>query len=155
MDHCDVGLSEEEKRSCVTDSIRVVSLHDLSKLDIFFLADGCFIDIRSLKITGVPQLTSFVTGDSCFAGTEWVEIDLPSVRSLSIGNGSFRFTREMAFSGFPSLESFTTGRFAFHCLTSLDLSHLSELTQCTIGYRSFENTESAFFAGTRRYSPRC
>ena len=146
-DHYDLGLSEEEKRNCATNSTRVVSLNNLPQLHTFFLADGCFIDVRSLKITGVPQLTSLVTGDSCFAGTEWVEIAMPSVRTLSVGNGSFRFTQEVSFSGLSSLESFTTGRFAFHCLPLLDLSHLSKLTQCSIGYRSFESAESAFFVG--------
>lgn len=133
----------------------MVSFCNLPKLSTFFLADGCFIDTYALKIMGVPQLISFVTGDSCFAGTEWVDIDMPSIRSLSIGNGSFRFTREASFSGVSNLELFTTGRFAFHCLTSLDLSHLTKLIQCTIGYRSFENTESAFFVGILSASPQC
>ena len=125
----------------------------LKKMEI---GDGCFGNVRELKLVGLGELESVEIGMSSFVSSSGVFTlqRCGSLTELTIGHSSFGGYHEIVLDGVPVLETISVGNKCFS-YSSLELKgengcvsswqELPALKRLSFGSESFRNCNRAVF----------
>ena len=95
------------------------------------IGDRCFGKVRVFELDGLSELESVVIGKESFR-IDWRErndgsyriVNCPKLKSIQIGNESFKDYHSFELSNLPSLQSIVIGRECFYYAPSFSLTGL-------------------------------
>ena len=115
---------------CNEEEWNFLDLHLYNKLKLIKCGDHCFKNVEHTRITDLPELSGFVTGEYCFSNKKEGEMhdyfrsfvlrNCPNLQSLEIGSSSFFGCTICEVESLPSLQTASFGDFCF-CFSSLEL----------------------------------
>ena len=107
---------------CNDEDITVLDFSRFTGLKKMEIGDGCFGNVRELKLIGLSELESVVIGVNSFLSSSGVFTlqNCDSLTELTIGHSSFDGYHEIVLDGVPVLESVSVGDGCF-VYSSLEL----------------------------------
>ena len=107
---------------CNEEDITVLDFSRFTGLKMMMVGDGCFGNVRELKLTGLGELESVVIGKSSFSLSSGVFTlqRCDSLTELTIGHSSFGGYHEIVLDGVPVLVTISMGDGCF-AYSSLEL----------------------------------
>ena len=148
-------LTVPENR-CNDEDITVLDFSRFTGLRKMEIGDGCFENVRELKLVGLGELESVMIGKDSFLSSSGVFTvqRCDSLTELTIGHSSFDSYHEIVLDGVPVLESVRVGDGCF-VSSSLELKgengcvfscqELPALKRLSFGSESFRNCNRVVF----------
>ena len=111
-------------------TFNISSNGDLKRIEI---GNNCFGKVRVFELDGLSELESVVIGQQSFriGGDERSDgsyriVNCPKLKSIQIGDESFRDYHSFELNNLPSLQSIDIGKYCFHYAPSFSLTGLIE-----------------------------
>lgn len=100
---------------CNDEDITVLDFSRFTRLEMMMVGDGCFENVRELKLIGLGELESVVVGMNSFVSSSGVFTlqRCDSLTELTIGHSSFDSYHEIVLDGVPVLETVSVGNKCF------------------------------------------
>ena len=101
-------------------------MHSLKRIVI---GNECFGKVRVFELDGLGELESVVIGEMCFMISDEKRndgscriVNCPKLKSIQIGDGSFKDYHSFELNNLPSLQSIDMGGYCFYYAPSFSLT---------------------------------
>ena len=111
-------------------TFNISSNGDLKRIEI---GNNCFGKVRVFELDGLSELENVVIGERCFRfgydernDGSYRIVNCPKLKSIQIGDESFRDYNSFELNNLPSLQSIDIGKYCFYYAPSFSLTGLIE-----------------------------
>ena len=115
------------------DDIKSLNITNNGYLKRIAIGDGCFGKVRVFELDGLSELESVVIGQQSFRfgydernDGSYRIMNCPKLKSIQIGDESFRDYNSFELNNLPSLQSIVIGKYCFYYAPSFSLTGLIE-----------------------------
>ena len=115
------------------DDITSLNITNNGYLKRIAIGDGCFGKVRVFELDGLSELESVVIGQQSFRfgydernDGSYRIMNCPKLKSIQIGDESFRDYNSFELNNLPSLQSIVIGKYCFYYAPSFSLTGLIE-----------------------------
>ena len=112
-------------------SVNRLELNNQNSLQILYIGDWCFRKVRVFELDGLDELESVVIGQYSFridykerSDGSYRIVNCPKLKSIQIGDGSFKDYHSFVLSNLPSLQSIDIGEDSFYWTPLFSLAGL-------------------------------
>ena len=112
-------------------SVNILELNNLTSLQSLYIGNGCFGKVRVFELNGLDELESVEIGQDSFmidykerSDGSYRIVNCPKLKSIQIGDESFRDYHSFELNNLPSLQSIDMGRCFFYHAPSFSLTSL-------------------------------
>ena len=112
-------------------SVTKLELNNLTSLKMLYIGNNCFGNVREFELDGLDELESVEIGQDSFRISDkerndgsYRIVNCPKLKSIQIGNESFRDYHSFELNNLPSLQSIDIGYRSFYWAPSLSLTSL-------------------------------